>query len=192
MIHFTSDLHFFHKNVLIYCNRPWNNVDEMNAGLIKNWNSKVSPADTVYVLGDLTFGDENKTENILYQLNGDIKIVFGNHDKVVRKSQRLMKRFSQFGDYMELRFKMKDGNENMICMSHFPMIVWNKSHRGTWMLHGHSHGTLTYPMKAKIIDVGTDLQGYYPISIEEVEDKMKLLATEPLDHHGKKQNHRAT
>lgn len=192
MIYFTSDTHYFHKNVLMYCKRPWDDVDAMNDGLIKNWNSKVTPADTVYMLGDVSFGDENKTESILSRLNGDIKLVFGNHDKVIRKSSKVMKRFSQTGDYMELRFKMKDGNENMICMSHFPMVVWNKSHRGSWMLHGHSHGTLTYPMKAKIIDVGVDPRGYFPISLKEVEDHMSKLYTESIDHHGKKQNHKKT
>ena len=54
MIWFTSDLHFNHLNILKYepKSRPFENVAEMNEALIKNWNDRVKPEDTVFVLGD--------------------------------------------------------------------------------------------------------------------------------------------
>ena len=51
---FTSDLHFGHKNVITYCDRPWATVEEMNEALIKIWNDTVHPKDTVYCLGDFS------------------------------------------------------------------------------------------------------------------------------------------
>ena len=39
--YWTSDTHFSHANVIKYCNRPFKNVDEMNATLIENWNKTV-------------------------------------------------------------------------------------------------------------------------------------------------------
>ena len=32
---FISDLHFFHNNIIRFCNRPYNDVYEMNFKLIK-------------------------------------------------------------------------------------------------------------------------------------------------------------
>ena len=53
---FTSDTHFDHKNIIRYCNRPFSSIEEMNNFLIKRWNATVGPDDTVFHLGDVTFG----------------------------------------------------------------------------------------------------------------------------------------
>ena len=54
MIYFTSDLHFWHKNVIRYTDRPFSSVNEMNKKLIENWNHTVHANDEVYILGDVT------------------------------------------------------------------------------------------------------------------------------------------
>ena len=64
---YISDLHFDHKNVIPYDNRPFYNVEEMNKTLIDNWNSVVTKNDCVYILGDM-FWNNNNAENILSQL----------------------------------------------------------------------------------------------------------------------------
>lgn len=65
MIYFTSDLHFGHRNVIRFDNRPFSSVEEMDAALIERWNQKVSNEDAVYVLGDLSWHGDQKTCEIL-------------------------------------------------------------------------------------------------------------------------------
>jgi calcineurin-like phosphoesterase family protein len=66
MIYFTADTHFGHDRTRILHKRPFDNVEEMNATLIHNWNKVIKETDTVYHLGDFGVPDPN----ILRQLNG--------------------------------------------------------------------------------------------------------------------------
>ena len=38
---FTSDHHFGHDNIIKFCNRPFEDVREMNQVLIERWNKKI-------------------------------------------------------------------------------------------------------------------------------------------------------
>ena len=53
MIFFTSDHHFYHTNIIKYCQRPFQSVEEMNEVMVERWNAVVGKNDTVYYLGDL-------------------------------------------------------------------------------------------------------------------------------------------
>jgi calcineurin-like phosphoesterase family protein len=154
----------------------------MNEVLIENWNKKVSPNDLVYHMGDFAFSAAIEIEQILKRLNGKKIIIFGNHDKQLKNSKYLWRYFEECVMYKELTLSV-NGNNQAITLSHYAHLVWNKSHHGAWMLHGHSHGTLQYPFKGKIMDVGVDSNNFSPISLYEVHDKMKSISTESFDHH---------
>jgi calcineurin-like phosphoesterase family protein len=53
-------LHFWHKNVSKYCNRPFEAVEEMNQSIINNWNSVVKEYDDVFVLADSRFNSDGR------------------------------------------------------------------------------------------------------------------------------------
>lgn len=82
--YFIADTHFFHEKIIKMCNRPFDNVEEMNKKLIENWNKKVTDDDTVYILGDVSFkGSKENTISILKQLKGKKILIKGNHDRFV-------------------------------------------------------------------------------------------------------------
>ena len=50
MFYFIGDTHFGHENVIRLCNRPFENVEEMNEYIISSWNQRVRTNDTVFIL----------------------------------------------------------------------------------------------------------------------------------------------
>ena len=59
MNYYISDLHLGHANAIGFDGRPFADVTEMKEALIHRWNSTVSRADTVYVLGDFFWEKES-------------------------------------------------------------------------------------------------------------------------------------
>lgn len=80
-VYVCADLHFNHSNIIKYENRPFADRDEMNAGLITNWNSVVTGDDTVFVLGDVAFCSKSRAKGLVSQLNGRKILIMGNHDR---------------------------------------------------------------------------------------------------------------
>ena len=88
-IFFTADTHFGHKNIIRYCNRPFETAHEMNETLIANWNKVVHQTDTVYHLGDVAVLRPEKTRDVLDRLNGKFILLL-----VIMKKLRSMKSVS--------------------------------------------------------------------------------------------------
>jgi len=172
---FTSDIHFFHKNILKFCPRPYSSVEEMNESIIEYWNSTVSRRDLIYVLGDFSFSNQTDTEEVLSRLSGNIHLILGNHDQVIRDNTRLHKYFDSISYYKEI----KRGGPK-VCMMHYPMREWNGMQYGSYHLYGHVHGSL--PGVGRSMDVGVDTNNMQFYHWEEVD--MILKDKEILKHHG--------
>jgi calcineurin-like phosphoesterase family protein len=136
----------------------------MDEALITNWNSVVTPEDTVWHLGDFGFGHREYLQRIVNRLNGRKNRLWGNHDKPMRQ----VTGFQEVEYYKELY----DGNKKII-LCHYGMRVWNKSHYGSIQLYGHSHGSL--PGNDQSLDVGVDCWNYFPVTLEQIIEKMKTL-----------------
>ena len=111
MQYFTSDHHFFHKNIIEYCNRPFKSSWEMNEILVQKWNEKIqSPKNEVYWLGDIALyksDQEYQVRDLLNRLNGKIYLVYGNHDERNLKFLEKTERFEWIKSYYELKINKK-------------------------------------------------------------------------------------
>lgn len=168
---FTSDLHFWHKNICKYCNRPYETIEEMNEAIIANWNSVVKEDDVVFVLGDLGFCGIEKLRHLMSQLKGKIFLIQGNHDsdKVVDKlyEEGLIKDYFKLLEVTIINDEECPNQQLTLC--HFPMIDWYNKEKGAWMIHGHQHQLPETPScSPKHYDVGLDKNGMTPISFEQL------------------------
>lgn len=153
---FTSDQHFYHKNIISFCNRPFSDIYEMNSTIINNYNNVVQDNDQVFLLGDFSWSGIDQTIDILKQLKGVKHYIIGNHDNVM-KNDRIKKYLASCNDLCEINIKNVCGRKtnSFLCCLHYPMKSWNKSHWKSWHAHGHCHGTLPEDNSLSI-DVGVD------------------------------------
>lgn len=184
MIYFTSDTHLNHANIIKYCNRPFDSVEQMNEHIITQWNSVIQPHDLVYHLGDFALGKKAEIKGKLDQLNGHIHLLKGNHDS---EATTKLDRFVWVKDMYELKVPDEEMDvTQVLVLCHYPIESWNHRAHGAWHLHGHCHGTLKKsPDQPARFDIGVDVMGYTPLSYEEIKTKITQKFITPVDHHQK-------
>lgn len=176
----TSDQHFFHGNIIKYCNRPWNSgkdsdgniivtqkdIEEMNEEMIMRWNSVVPNDGIVYHLGDFALGDRNKIKEIIPLLNGKINLIMGNHDT---KSVDFYYEcgFNRVYDHPIL---LKD----FFILSHEPISFLNKN-SCFGNIYGHVHDSDVYKtFSVNSCCVCVERHDYKPISLKYIVERCKV------------------
>lgn len=173
-----SDTHIGHRGVTQFLNedgsklRPWDNVEEMDEALVKNWNSVVSPKDKVYHLGDVVIN--RKALKTLARLNGEKVLIKGNHD---------LFRLEEYTPYFkDIRgFGALDG----MALTHVPIHPASLS-RWSCNVHGHLHnnkvmlncgedwyGDTVYVEDLRYFCICVEQINYTPISLEELKKRIK-------------------
>jgi len=175
-VFFTSDLHFNHKRVIEFCNRPYGDVAAMNAGLIAAWNQTVNDDDEIYVLGDFCFSGSTLIREILAQLKGRKHLIIGNHDKKYAPH-----RWVEFGF---LTAEVSGDYNGEFLLSHYPFKGHQHDDRVfpdqldyvgyKPLLHGHVH--CEWKRSYNMINVGCDVWNYRPVEVS----KLRLLSREPI------------
>lgn len=165
---FVSDTHFGHSNILKYCNRPFDNVQQMDECLIEFWNKTVSPNDVVYHLGDFAF--KNGSE-IYPKLNGYKILIKGNHDGNCDY-------FDEVYDQLIIQI-----GKDLIYLNHFPFLCYAGAYReNVYQLYGHVHsGPKSSGLDSDRLkmcfhnqyDVGVDNNMYRPIEWQTIKDICK-------------------
>ena len=157
-VYFTSDQHFFHKNLLSISKERarFESLENMHQLLITNWNNRISNNDTVYVLGDFSFGNSKQTQTVINKLNGTVVLIKGNHDK---KGILLAGYIRMLGYEFEMVHNPIDSSSPIT-------------------LHGHIHKnngggvqTQQYVIQKngrKFINVNCELWNYTPVNMKQI------------------------
>lgn len=178
---FTSDNHFWHQNILKYCPlRPWKTVEEMNEGMVQNWNAVVSPEDEVYHIGDFAMAFR-PVELYTRRLNGIKHLITGNHDfcsPIHKKSKTPDKWHEWTQKYLDNGWAtvaqvdaVMLGDQIKFRMAHLPYIEtssyedqrhakWREEDDGTPLLCGHVHShwiTRRTDKGTLMVNVGIDM-----------------------------------
>jgi calcineurin-like phosphoesterase family protein len=181
---FSSDYHFWHKNILLYENRPFKSVEEMNSTIISRHNERANNDDIVFFLGDLGFfasankvergeGMPNKALDLLKQMNGHtIYRIKGNHDK---RSNKL---------YVPVKSINLDISGLKIQLVHRPDDA--DIDNNNLIIHGHCHSKLPTHEKLNskkipvyFINVSVECNNYYPFTW----DELKAMWDKWLQNH---------
>lgn len=140
--YYISDLHLFHQQCIVFDERPFADIDEMNAAILRNWNGRVTNADTVYILGDIALRtNAEEVENLVAlvsRLKGRKILVKGNHDDV--SDYRYKQLFTEVCDYKEVTDNYK-GKAVKLVLCHYPILNWKRQRGGTVLLYGHTHAS---------------------------------------------------
>lgn len=150
-----SDTHFGHKNIIKYCNRPFQSVSDMNAHMMSQWNLTVKDDDDIYFLGDFSFGDGH---TFFDKLSGRKHLVKGNHDP----QRTLSLGWKSVREYTELK-----RNGKFVILFHYPIEEWNGKYHGAVHLHGHCHGNRGKISAPGRLDMGVDCWKFTPVKLDE-------------------------
>lgn len=158
MRYYIADNHFFHAALNTKMDkRGFDNVEEMNEYMIKQWNKKVRKNDEVVILGDLSWGKAEETNDLLNRLHGRLFLIIGNHDHYLKSKDFHAERFEWIKPYEEL-----SDNNRKIILSHYPIMFYNMQYRlnnegqpKTYMLYGHVHDTHDQRLIEQFQDITT-------------------------------------
>lgn len=179
MIYFIADTHFGHTNILKLCARPFDTIEDMNECLIKNWNDKVTGADSIYIVGDMLYRCAD-AEAVLKRLHGKKHLIIGNHDSSWMDKVDLNKYFVEVTD-----LKVTTNGKHAITLCHYPLLTW-KREKKSFMIHGHIHSNTTddfFPLLCKrdnVLNAGVDINGYSPVSFDELLENNRRFKNEFL------------
>lgn len=188
---FTADLHLGHKRIIELCDRPFDDVDHMNTEIIERINLCCSSDDTLYILGDVAFGPVLDNLKLLRQVNCNIRIVSGNHDKTHLMHKNYGKRFREYFEATGAQ-EIIPGDTTLVIggrpvvISHFPYdsseydreqgrelkyAQYRPKDHGEWILHGHVHDL--WQQKGRMINVGVDAWAFWPVPETEIIFRIK-------------------
>lgn len=176
----TGDQHYGHDRIRLpdYADRPFVSIGDMNRELMRRHNDLVRDSDIVYSQGDFCLGGVREATEYLAQLKGRIFIIPGGHDHWVRgpfDKYPLPEHVTILPPIYTIELNPPEVEQKLvICMSHYPMLQWDRSHYGSVHFHAHSHGDLGMVSGPRRFDIGVDSAwSYSPVSLKHMVERFR-------------------
>lgn len=210
---FTSDTHFGHNKEFIFSKRGYSSISDHDSDLVSQWNSVITPNDTVIHCGDFIVGAGRDGDDLgnylLNTLNGNKVFIWGNHQAFLKTLFRRLV-LSQFSredievypiSTSEFKHKVTFVGCNYLCKirhakgsqiiyaSHFAHRIWidmMKGRDGIWHVSGHSHSSdpESQPDFLQIKRLDVGIDNFKkPISFDELSLIMKKKSISKIDMH---------
>jgi calcineurin-like phosphoesterase family protein len=211
-IFFTSDTHYGHTNICrgvtnwrdkngdvpMDTTRDFETLEQMNDKIVESINSVVGEDDTLFHLGDWSFGGYDNIEEFRNRIVcKNIHLILGNHDHHIERNKGDIQRlFSSVNQYLRLQVSVYPGTKLYagdvdLVMMHYPIASWHNMNDGAMHLHGHVHLPSDKKLsQGKAMDVGVDGNNLMPYSLGQI---MNIMDKQPIaklslpqDHHEEK------
>lgn len=186
-IFFIGDAHMDHFKMIELDHRPFSSLDEMQDTIISNIHTTV-PKDALLILnGDFAF-NKKKAREFIKRIDRKIIHIKGNHDNFDLSD---LPNVELSCDLLDLKIKDPDVDHGWqkITVCHYPMISWNCSYHGSWLVHAHTHGSLQKDPKwdffydtLNVFEVSANVIGYTPRSYKQMKEYQLIKHKHMLKH----------
>ena len=161
---FIADLHLGHQKIIDFELRPFKTLEEMDEAIVENWNSVVGDNDDIFVLGDFSFYDKEKTTEICKKLKGRKILIMGCHDE------------ESVSYYMECGFEEVYNYpiiyREFFMLSHKPLYI--NTNMPYANIFGHVHSNVMYKTySSQSACVCVERTSYYPLDFGFIVKLMK-------------------
>jgi len=157
-----SDTHFGHRKIIEMCNRPFQNLEEMEKTIIKNWNNRIQDGHDVIIAGDFSLSTKERCEQICRQLHGNKLLIKGNHDSHSNQYYRDCG-FDEVSKYPIIL-------EEFWIVSHEPLYMDNSL--PYFNIHGHIHNNPMFKSISSVnYCVSVERTDYKPVDFEVIKNK---------------------
>jgi calcineurin-like phosphoesterase family protein len=161
MIYFTADWYLKHKNIIKYCDRPFDNCDQMQQEIIWRYHQTVGHNDEVIFIGDIFWTTKlDYMRSLLTALPGKKYLIRGNHDTATTTKYKKAGFVSVEDSFMVLTYKEHDYH---LC--HDPAL--SQMNRNKRYLCGHVHDL--FIKQKNVINVGVDVWNWHPVAITDID-----------------------
>ena len=163
-----SDLHLGDDTAIEHGDRPFENMEAMNAALLEAWRTCVDPSHTIVNLGDVTraMTPWRKKAGTLRGLPGRKIVVLGNHDFTGRGG------VPNLGED-ELYVTVISPGKPTLLLTHLPLA---EVPGGMVNVHGHSHRE-DDNQSGPYGNVCVERTGYRPIRMSEIRERARKLTS---------------